>query len=167
VDDVSQRLARGARLLQEAGLPEPRTFVAPYDTFSRVSLREAAKRFRVISTGWFELRRLPFRWWPAYTLKRIRQRPHWRVGRTLLLSHPGCLLSYQRPYASMVAQVKRAISSQSLTVLVTHWWEYFSGGKADAPFLRILHDTADWLAHQTDLRVITFDDLARGTVAAD
>jgi hypothetical protein len=163
-EDIGQRLARGTQLLQEAGLAEPKTFVAPYDKLSRVSLRQVAKRFRVISTGWFELGRLPLGWWPAYAWKKILKRPHWRVGRTLLLTHPGCLLSYHRPYATMLVQVKRAISSQGLTVLVTHWWEYFASGAPDDSFIRILHDTADWLATQTDVKVIAFDDLARGIV---
>src|SRR5437867_1582176 len=39
-DDICLRLKHGARLLMGAGFPRPETFVAPYDTFSRVSLRE-------------------------------------------------------------------------------------------------------------------------------
>src|SRR5436853_1333114 len=51
--DISNRLDRGTRHLLEAGFPKPKTFVAPYDRMTRVSYEEIAKRFRVISTGWF------------------------------------------------------------------------------------------------------------------
>src|SRR6266480_2182807 len=87
--EIERRLDQGARLLSEAGFPAPQTFVAPYDKLSRVSLQEVARRFAVLSTGWFELRRLPFSWWPRYALKKMLKRSYWRIGRTLLLTHPG------------------------------------------------------------------------------
>ena len=68
--EIRRRLERGARLLREAGFPRPQTFVAPYDKFSRVSLAETAGRFRVVSSGWYESRRLPVSWWPKYFLKK-------------------------------------------------------------------------------------------------
>src|ERR1044071_9429746 len=52
--EVARRLDLGARRLAEAGFPEVNAFVAPHDKFSRVAYEEVAKRFRVISTGWFE-----------------------------------------------------------------------------------------------------------------
>src|SRR5437762_1346199 len=51
--DICDRLEQGTQLLVDAGFPRPQTFVAPYDKFSSVSLREVARRFPVISTGWF------------------------------------------------------------------------------------------------------------------
>ena len=164
-DDIRGRLERGARRLEEAGLPRPRAFVAPHDRFSRRSLGEVAKRFRVISSGWFELERLPVAWWPKYALKRVRRASHWRVGRTLLLSHPGCLLSCQRPLVTMLEVVKRAVLSQRLTVLVTHWWEYFRDGRPDELFIQKLHEMAAWLAQQTEVTMISFDDVAEGQVS--
>ena len=163
--DVANRLDRGAAALAAAGFEVPRTFVAPYDRFSRVSLSEVAKRFGVISAGWFELRRLPFAWWPQYAMKKMLKRPHWKVGRTLLLTHPGCLLSYQHPYATMLESVKQKVVSQRLTVLVTHWWEYFRDGNRDTAMLEILHATAEWLASDPQVRVISFDELTGGHAA--
>jgi hypothetical protein len=160
--DIAARLERGLRVLSEAGFPRPVTFVAPHDKLSRASYREVAKRFRVISSGWFELKRLPVFWWPEYLVKRARHAAHWRAGRTVLLSHPGCLLSAQRNYDSMLEEIKRAVSSGRVTVLVTHWWEYFPGGKADERFIQLLHQTANYLASQEDIEVISFADLARG-----
>ena len=159
--EIADRLEQGTRALAEAGFQKPETFVAPYDWFSRVSLSEVAQRFDVISAGWFELRRLPVAWWPQYALKKMLKRPHWQVGQTRLLTHPGCLLSYQRPYATMLESVKQQVESQPLTVLVTHWWEYFREGKPDTAMLEILHATAAWLASNPDVQVISFGDLAR------
>ncbi len=159
--DIANRLDQGTKALAAAGLDQPETFVAPYDRFSRVSLSEVAKRFRVISSGWFELRRLPYAWWPQYAMKKMHKRPHWKVGQTTLLTHPGCLLSYQRPYPTMLESVKKQVESHQLTVLVTHWWEYFRDGRPDTAMLEILHATAEWLAGNPNVRVISFDDLAQ------
>jgi len=158
--DIANRLEQGTAALIAAGFRQPQTFVAPYDRFSRVSLSEVAKRFNVISAGWFELRRLPYAWWPQYVMKKMLKRPHWKVGRTILLTHPGCLLSYQRSYPTMLESVKKQVESQRLTVLVNHWWEYFRDGKPDTPMIGILHATAEWLASNPNVRVISFDDLA-------
>jgi hypothetical protein len=163
--DIENRLDQGTDALAAAGFREPQTFVAPYDRFSRVSLSEVVKRFRVISAGWFESRRLPFAWWPQYALKKMLKRSHWQIGRTILLTHPGCLLSYQRPYPTMLESVKKQVESQRLTVLVTHWWEYFRDDRPDTAMLGILHATAEWLASNPHVRVISFDDLTRGHVA--
>jgi hypothetical protein len=163
-EDVGHRLDQGTEALGTAGFDAPQTFVAPYDRFSRESLFEAARRFRVISTGWFELRRLPFAWWPQYALKKMLKRAHWQIGQTLLLTHPGCLLSYRRPYHTMLDSVKKTIQTQSITVLVTHWWEYFRDNRTDEQFIGILHQTAEYLSADPDVRVISFDDLTTGKV---
>ncbi len=161
---ICNRLEQGTQTLLRAGFPKPKTFIAPYDRLSRQSLQAVARRFPLLSTGWFELKRLPPAWWPNYFLKKISRRPHWRVGSTLLLTHPGCLLSYHRPYQTMLQQVKETIQSRQLTVLVTHWWEYFRNGCADDPFIAILHEVADYLSTQPDIQVISFDDLAEGKI---
>ena len=161
---AGHRLSAGAQRLLAAGFPTPHAFVAPYDRFSAESLRVVAARYPVISTGWFEWRRLPPAWWPAYLLKKLRRQPHWKVHDTLLLSHPGCLLSQHRPLAGMLEGIQRTVETQPLTVLVTHWWEYFRDTRPDTAFIRVLHRTADYLAGRRDLRVISFADLATGRV---
>jgi hypothetical protein len=60
----------------------------------------------------------------------------------------------------MLEEIKCAVRSQSMTVLVTHWWEYFRDGKPVEPFLQVLHDTAAWLASERDVKVISFADLS-------
>ncbi|HZP59617.1 MAG TPA: hypothetical protein VFB27_04775, partial [Opitutaceae bacterium] len=96
--------------------------------------------------------------------KKIRSAPHWRVGCLAMLSHPGCLLSSTRPVSAMLDAVRRQIEKQRLTVLVTHWWEYFRNGTHDQAFIDVLHETADYLATASDVRVVSFDELAEGGV---
>lgn len=163
-EEVLRRLNHGSRILMDAGFPQPETFVAPYDKLSRSSLQAVARHFRVLSGGWYELKRLPVSWWPGYLFKKIRHSPHWKIGRTLLLSHPGCLLSYQRDYSTMLDAIAQQVKAQRVTVLVTHWWEYFRNGQADEAFIGCLHQTADWLAAEPNLEVVSFAQLAGRTI---
>lgn len=158
--DVVQRLEHGAERLREAGVNVSSAFVAPHDKFSPVAYLETARRFRVISSGWFEWRRIPPRWWPRYGWKKLMRQRHWRVGRTQLLSHPGCLLSYTRAPETILPAIRQVVEQQDVTVLVTHWWEYFRDGEPDEPFIAVLHQTAEYLASHPDIAVITFDELA-------
>ena len=165
--DIARRLERGAQCLEDAGLGRPSTFVAPYDRMSREAYCEVAARFKVISTGWFEAGRVPLPWWPAYAMKKARKRAHWHAGGVTMLSHPGCLLSYHRPYGEMLNTVRHSIESQPLTVLVTHWWEYFRNGEPDEPFIAVLHELAHWLASRPDILVASFQDIVTGKVSVD
>jgi Uncharacterized protein conserved in bacteria (DUF2334) len=162
--EAAQRIERGTQALMEAGFPRPQTFVAPHDKLSRCSLLEAVARFRVLSTGWFELRRLPRAWWPKFALKKLRKADHWRVGGTCLLSHPGCLLSCHKPRDKILDTVIHHVATRPLTVLVTHWWEYFRDGRTDEPLIEVLHETADYLGRQRDVKMIFFDTLAQGVI---
>jgi hypothetical protein len=161
--EAARRIERGTQALLEAGFPRPRTFVAPYDKLSRASLAEVAARFRVLSTGWFELRRLPRAWWPMFAVKKLRHADHWRIGGTWLLSHPGCLLSCHRPTHEILDAIIHSVETRPLTVLVTHWWEYFRGGQPDDPLIDVLHETADCLGRRRDVKIISFGELENGT----
>ena len=158
-NEVIRKIRTGAEQLAAAGFSVPETFVAPHDKISRAAYPELKKQFRVISTGWFEANRIPRAWLPRYCCRKLLRRPHWRVGRTLLLSHPGCILSRNRPYEGMLDQIKRAVTRGRLTVLVTHWWEYFPNQKPDADFIGVLHTAAHYLAANPAIRVISFADL--------
>jgi hypothetical protein len=159
--EAARRMERGAQALMEAGFARPQTFVAPYDKLSRGSLAEAAARFRVLSTGWFELRRLPYSWWPKFAVKKMRKTDHWSMGGTRLLSHPGCLLSRNRPRHEILDAIIHCVESRRLTVLVTHWWEYFRDRQPDEPLIEVLHETAGYLGGQRDVKVIFFDRLTQ------
>jgi hypothetical protein len=162
--EAAHRLAAGAERLIAAGFPVPRAFVAPYDRFSAAALVETARRYPVISAGWYEWRRLPPAWWPAHFLRKFRRQAHWHVHDTVLLTHPGCLLSHHRSLDTMLDRVRAEVASRPLTVLVTHWWEYYREMKPDNDFIGVLHQTADYLANDPSVRVISFADLATGRV---
>ena len=159
-NEVARRLRAGREQLSAAGFSPANTFVAPHDRISRAAYSELKRQFPVISTGWFELNRLPRAWWPKYLSRRLLRRSHWKVGRTVLLSHPGCILSRHRPYDRIVDQIKQAVSRQRLTVLVTHWWEYFPNQKPDTELIAILHDVAECLASNRNVCVIPFSALS-------
>ena len=163
--EIARRLAHGTELLREAGFAAPKTFVAPYDRISRDAYRELAARFAVLSTGWFELRRLPTAWWPRYAVRKASKHRHWQVNGTRLLSHPGCLLSCHRPYETMLDTIRKTVAGQRVTVLVTHWWEYFRNGQADDAFIERLHETAEFLASSREIKVVSFDALTTGDIS--
>ncbi len=152
------RLDEGRKILKEAGL-RVNAFVAPYNKMSAVAYLEIAKRYPVISTSYFESRRLPFRWWPKYIYCKWTNRSHMKIKSTFLLSYPNLYLSAFKPFDSIWDNMKRAIDSQKLLVLTTHWWEYFLDRKPNQSMIDLLHKTADYLAHQPDIKVISFDDL--------
>jgi hypothetical protein len=158
-------LDRGTRLLLDAGFARPQTFVAPHDKFSPGNLRETARHFPIVSGGWYELGRLPRAWWPQYAWKKLRHSAHWQVGDTLLLTHPGCLLSCFRDYNASFEAIRTHVRSNRLTVLVTHWWEYFRNGTPDEKFIGFLHETLDFLASDPEIKVIRFSDLLRGDIS--
>jgi hypothetical protein len=157
--DIARRLDLGTKHLLEAGFEKPRAFVAPYDRITRASYLELSRRFDLISTGWFELGRTPRRWWPGFVARKLRRQNHWRAGNTILLSHPGCFLSYHRPPETILPEIKKSIQSRQLTVLVTHWWEFYRTGEPDLPFIKAAHDLAEYLATDRDLRVVSFNDV--------
>lgn len=165
--EVTRRLEHGTRQLRDAGFAKPETFVAPYDKLSRASLSAVCERFDVLSTGWYELRRLPYSWWPRYAIKKWRGTPHWRMGHTLLLSHPGCLLSYQKSFSRALQGIVYCLERSRVTVLVTHWWEYFRSGEPDEPFIDFLHETLRHLAKRSDVRIVTFGDLVSAGIELD
>jgi len=157
--ELGRKLEVGAGLLEDAGFGRPKTFVAPYDQYSPAALHELASRFDVFSTGWFDRARLPLSWLPGYVMKKLSGRRHWSAGGLQLLTHPGCLLSYQKDMATMLETVQRAVRGGELTVLVTHWWEYFDNHEPNRLFIAQLHKVAKWLAEDPDVEVVCFDDL--------
>lgn len=162
--DVARRLDAGTRHLRDAGLGRPSTFVAPYDLITRQAYLELAKRFKLISTGWFQLNRTPIQWWPQFAKRKLLRQKHWAVNGVKLLSHPGCLLSYHRAPETILPEIKKSIASRDLTVLVTHWWEFYRGGEPDHKFIKVLHETAEYLAGNANIKVVSFEDIADGHV---
>jgi len=67
----------------------------------------------------------------------------------------------------MLENIVNQVQSRKLTVLVTHWWEYFRSGTPDTAFIGFLHQTADYLAANEEIQVISFEDLTRGSIQLD
>jgi len=162
--DIGRRLDRGRDLLREVGLGTPSALVAPQDSVTRTAVREIARRYPIFSTGWFDLDRVPRRHWPRYLWqKKVRRAPHWHTSRAQMLTHPGCLLSAQKDPRGMLAAIEREIDSRELTVIVSHWYEYYDADRRErTELVRALHDVAELLASRRDVQVTTFDALARG-----
>jgi hypothetical protein len=72
------------------------------------------------------------------------------------------LLSYHRSFSAALQAIVYWVEKSPLTVLVTHWWEYFRTGEPDEPFIDFLHETLRHLAKRPDIKIVSFDDLARG-----
>ena len=61
--------------------------------------------------------------------------------------------------------IRKTIAGQRVTVLVTHWWEYFRNGQADDAFIEKLHETAEFLANDREIKVVSFDALTSGDIS--
>ena len=157
--DVGMRLDDGSRILKAAGLHPISAFVAPQDRMSRLAMQEVMQRFRVISTGYYDLRKLPRSLWPGYLLaKKARKQAHFRSLRNTFLTHPGCILSHRRPLEGMLDSLIDQVRQRSLTVIVSHHWEYFRDGQPNEPFIEVLHGLAEYLAASAEVKVIKLDE---------
>ena len=58
----------------------------------------------------------------------------------------------------------RGFEAEPLTVLVTHWWEYFRNNQSDDALIEVLHQIARYLACQPSVEVVSFNDVAAGKV---
>ncbi len=161
---IIEKLEEGNKLLLEAGFEKPTTFVAPHDRFSRVGLHEVAKRFRVISAFWFELRKLSPLWWPNYAFKKFFSMAHWQVGNLKLLTHPGSLVTHTYAYDSILPRIKENIARRKLTVIMTHWWEFYRENRPDDALIDVLHQIANYLATDPNVKMVSFRDIADGKV---
>lgn len=158
---VARWLDRGTRCLLDASFPKPKTFVAPQDTLSRPAFREVVRRFRHYSTGWFQRSRLPIEVWPQWLCSRLSGAPDvWKVGGLTLFSHPGCLLSCNRPVDGMASVIIDRIRAHVCTVVVLHHWEYWRNGVADRVRLDVLGELAEFLEKSREVEVVTFDRAA-------
>jgi len=161
--DIVSRIETGRSILQDTGLPRPTTFVAPQDRFTRVSIREVAKRFQCISCSWYPPRCIPPSWMPAYYFQqKVLRQHHFRFASTVFLSHTGYLLARSRLKDDILGLIKAAIRMRKVTVLMTHWWEFFPDGRPDVDMIRILHELSEYLHNQSDIRVISFDEIVQG-----
>lgn len=157
--EVRRRLNAGASRLREAGFAPSKIFVAPQDQWSAVAFDEVARAFPIISGGWLSLSRLPRRYWPAYLAqKKLQKRSHLRLGDRTVMTHPGCILSYHRDAKTIVPTLVNEILSRSVTVVVSHHWEYFDGGVDNKALIDALFELHAWIKGRSDVQVVRYED---------
>lgn len=161
--DIAKRLDAGLAIFESAGLGRPKTFVAPQDQCSRSSVVEITKRFRVLSLQYLNRHRLPRRYWPAYLWRKsMKSHRHFHLGSSTILTHPGCLLSAEKPIHNIFDNLRRSLENDEVTVIVSHHWEYFyPNGNLNAALVDVLHAFADYLAAAPDVQVIRMDEASR------
>ena len=94
--------------------------------------------------------------------RKLAKAHHWRAGNTIVLSHPGCHLSYHHPPEDILKKIEASVNDRRLTVLVTHWWEYFPNNQPNDRFIQALHETSEYLARRKDVKVVSFEEVAQG-----
>lgn len=158
---LEARIIRGLSILEEAGLERPVAFVAPQDRLAKAAMLVLERYFPVISGSWYELKRIPARWWPQYLVqKRVFRHRHFRLGRSLFLTHPGCVFAPNRRPEEALERARTLLKGRGLCVFVLHHWEFFPEGCADAKRIEALHLLAHEIADRA--KVICFRDLALG-----
>jgi len=162
--DIAYRLERGMKLFHEMGLPAPVAFVPPDNALCRVSLVELARQFRVISSDQFVYADVPWNWSLGYGWRALFSAPHWRAGRTRFLTHPPSPVWGLADGASMVSAVEALVARQRLTVLPLQWWEFYPGNEPNPGAIAAYHALAEWPAQRSDVKAVTFLDVAEGRV---
>jgi hypothetical protein len=158
--DLAERLERGLARFLEAGLPRPTAFVAPQDQISRTGVEEVMRRFTTLSTGYFDVSRVPRPLLASYLVqKKAMGKAHFRAAHTSFLTHPGCILARGRSAGEMIDAITREIRARRVTVIVSHHSEYFGPDGEDAAMFEALHALPELFA-RLGVRVIALEDAA-------
>ena len=159
--DLAIRLDKGLAELARAGFKDVGTFIAPQEQLSTEAYKEVSKRFPMISSHWYAWRQLPIAWLPWYVVKKWNNLPHWRVGKTRLVSHDRKLFARNVDFYVALAELKQRLQTHQVIVLPTHWWEFYDreSFKPNRPMIAAYHEMADYLAQRQDVKVVPFSEL--------
>lgn len=146
-----EHLKRGAEYMQRAGL-NPLAFVPPYDEISKEAFNELIKRFKVISLHHWDSNKIP-----RSARPKCYARTHWEWKGVKLLSHDD--LVWKKKSKDLLSSVQAGVKKNSITVITSHWHEFFPDGKENIERLRAWHSVADWL-HKEKITALTFSQLA-------
>lgn len=127
-DALADKLDAGARILEKAFGAAPETFVAPQDKCGSLALSLIRRRFKTLSSGWVEPRRLPPSWYCGYLRMKLARRNYLRVGDFLTVEHPGCMFSKFKDVTRAAEALSGYMDRNQTTVIVTHHWEFFDDG---------------------------------------
>lgn len=159
-------IEEGRSCMIEAGFAAPKVFVPPQGKLSKVALEELLKVYELISSTAYEKEQVPYSCWVYYIYKKLMRHEHWKVGDVTLLTTVGdYYFSASYPVDGILEHLKRTIASRRLSVVNSHWWEYFKEGKPNYKLIDALHGFADFLAENPLIKVIVFRSLLDGTLS--
>jgi hypothetical protein len=159
---ISAMISEGGRVIEKAFGVRPAFFVAPWDSISRAAFAALARSFEGISTGWLSKDSVPLAWLPKLLVKKLKHRNYIFAGGTLVLEHPGCILSQFTPVEAIRERVMAYLADHDVAVLTTHHWEYFGeDGAPNEPLLAAYHALVAELSERRDIRFATFPDIRR------
>ncbi|MGF1464947.1 MAG: DUF2334 domain-containing protein [Sandaracinaceae bacterium] len=151
-EPVGDRLDRGRRLLEEAGL-FAQAFAAPQDAYRRPSFRAVQARYDTIVCGFYG-----WRWFDPWHWAAVRQAPRRprRIGQATLLTHRG------EPDLRDPDAVVASLPEDEPTGLVVHHWSFFDeAGRPDAARVAALRLLLARLVEGDDVRVISHREAAQ------
>jgi hypothetical protein len=164
---ISEMISEGARIIEKAFGVRPAFFVAPWDSISRAAFAALARSFEGISTGWLSKDSVPLTWLPKLLVKKLAHRNYILAGKTLVVEHPGCILSKFTPPQEIRQRVLQYIENSEVAVLTTHHWEYFGeDGAPNEPLLAAYHAVVAELAGRSDVRLASFAEIRTALIDA-
>ena len=156
---VFQKITNGLEIIDSVFHTHPKTFVAPQDQYSKVTLECLEKQFNFFSLGWIDRKKLPLLSLPAYLLMKLRKRNFLNIGKLVLTEHPGCIFSQFRKTTHEISKLDAYIEKYDFTVIVVHHWEFYKeNGKLDLPRYHLFQDKIQELHQQH--RFIFFKDFS-------
>ena len=123
--EADRLLVQSRDILHAALGRAPAGFVAPWDALSRGALVAATRRFSLVSTGWVDVRRLPFTAWPAHVHERLARREALRVGDAWVVRHRGGRFDAQSAPESVPSVLDELARGAPVAVIVLHHWMFW------------------------------------------
>lgn len=158
---LSYKLERGRQILTRCFGQTPRTFVAPQDKYSREAIELIQSRFDTFSLGWIDRSRLPPSLFGKYACKKLFKRNHLHHGNLLMTEHPGCHYSRYVPRSISDPKLDAHLAQHDFTIIVTHHWEFFEGGKLIKSMWDAFKSRIQALHADPNTRLIRFSELYR------
>lgn len=150
--EIQNRLKRGFQAFEEADLQRPSAFVAPYEAISRAAFSEITQNFSLLSSHWYSIKKIPIQFWPSLISSKLKKQPYWKANTCLCLTRPRQFFSSVNYTLQDIVAV---IETSPITVLLTHWWEFFD--QEGARKLKLLHELAGYLATNSSVKVVALN----------
>lgn len=153
--DIYDRLIRGKVILTQAFGREPRFFVPPYDTISRLALSVIKDHYRGISLSRYNHSVLPPQQWLNFYMSKFLKKYRLNWGDFILLSHPDSDF-FLRDKSFAIADVP----VKDIIVVTLHSWMFFNeNGKLKQELLQKYEDLLATLITIPGVQFKRFSDL--------